>query len=71
MKPKITIRLGSLADPLEQRASADGITESEVIRRALAKTLGVQPPVMEVGNPEVGTQSAAAIRKRWGKRRKL
>ena len=49
---------------------ADGETPSEWIRDAVAKKLGVEAPVVELGQRNFGVQGAAGAAARWGKKRK-
>jgi transposase len=49
---------------------ADGETPSEWIRDAVAKKLGVDAPVVELGQRNFGEQGAAGAAARWGKKRK-
>jgi hypothetical protein len=51
MKPKLTIVLGPLAEPLAAYCEKHGTTPSEAARLALAKLLRVKPPKMVEGNP--------------------
>lgn len=62
---KISLVLGPLSAPLAKAATANGHTLSEEIRQRLAISLGVEAPDVRVGNPEIGSMSAAALRKRW------
>ena len=48
---------------------ADGETPSEWIRDAVAKKLGVDAPVVELGQRNFGEQGAAGAAARWGKKR--
>lgn len=43
-----------------------GINLAEFVRRAVADKLGVDPPHVVRGNPEIGAMSKAALAKRWG-----
>lgn len=50
---KVTIRLGPLAAALAKRLAKTGETQSEYVRRVVATDLGVEPPAMPEGNPQI------------------
>ena len=70
MPEKITIRLGSLARPLDKAAEDHDTTPSEIVRQALARWLRVDVPDMPRGNPHVGEMAQMAATARWKKKRK-
>ncbi len=49
MKDPMSLRLGPLAGPLVSRCESTGETPSDVLRLALAKELGLEPPAMPQG----------------------
>ena len=49
---------------------AEGETPSEWIRDAVAKKLGVEAPVVELGQRNFGEQGAAGAAARWGTKKK-
>lgn len=63
---RITIRLGNLAEPLEQAAAAAGMTPGEWAKRALARTLKVKLERYE-GNMAIGEQARKGAQARWHK----
>lgn len=68
---RLTIRLGSLAEPLAAECARLGETPAAITRRALAALLSVAAPDMPVGNPTIAGHSAKASRKRWRAVRRL
>lgn len=58
MKERVTFRLGSLLAPLATACKQSGRTPSEEIRVRLAESLGVDAPVMPVGNPDAANARA-------------
>ncbi len=48
---------------------ADGETPSEWIRDAVARKLGVEAPVVELGQKNFGEQGAAGAAARWGNKK--
>jgi hypothetical protein len=48
---------------------AEGETPSEWIRDAVAQKLGVEAPVVELGQKNFGEQGAAGAAARWGKKK--
>ena len=62
---KISLRLGTLAEPLQAAAEKSGRTVSEEIRVRLARSLKVPPPEMPEGNPNAAEQLAKARKVRW------
>lgn len=67
---KITFRLGDLAGPLGEYCDARGVTPSDAVRLAVAKMLGVKPPEMIPGNPDIGEQAQAGAAARWKPKRR-
>ena len=67
MTDRITIRLGSLAAPLEAYCSRHRVTPSNAIRAMIAAALRVTPPPMVPGNPAIGEQASAGAAARWQK----
>lgn len=68
MTNKVSIVLGPLAEPLKQAARDNGRTLSIEIRHRLAISLGVDPPVIIHGDPDIGRKRGKeAIAKRWNK----
>ena len=65
----VDVRLCGLG-PLIAADLADGETPSEWIRDAVAQKLGVEAPVVELGQRNFGEQGAAGAAARWGKNRK-
>lgn len=65
----ITLRLGTLAEPLQQAAAKNGVTLSAEIRQRLARSLKVKAPDMQSGNPEIASLSEKALKARWRKKR--
>ena len=63
---RITIRLGSLATPLQSAARAAGVSITEMGRRCIEQQLGVDHEPSQRGNPNV----AELARKRWAKKKK-
>ena len=64
-----SFRPGVLARPIQARLNESGENLSGYVRRLIAADLGLEPPTMTVGNPDIGDQSAAGIAARR-KRRK-
>jgi hypothetical protein len=69
-KKPISLRLGSLAEPLAEWCDKHSTTPSEASRIAIAAMLGVDAPEMPVGNPSIAEQAAAANQARWTPKRK-
>lgn len=67
----MTIRLDYLRPLLERAAKRNGITLSEEVRNRLAGSLGVEPPDMRVGNPDMLARGkrASQLGKRAAKKR--
>ena len=63
----VDVRLCGLG-PLIAADLADGETPSEWIRDAVAQKLGVEAPVVELGQRNFGEQGAAGAAARWGKK---
>lgn len=69
MSDRISLKLGTLADPIREAARKSGRNLSDEIRHRLAKSLGVAVPEINHGNPDLGQQSQAGVQARWGCRR--
>jgi hypothetical protein len=61
----VDVRLCGLG-PLIAADLADGETPSEWMRDAAARKLGVEAPVVELGQRNFGEQGAAGAAARWG-----
>lgn len=70
MTERITLRLGPLAGPLSEAATANGVDLSSEIRRRLAESLGVDEPDMRQGFAAMSERDANRARKRSAKARK-
>jgi len=70
MKDPMSLRLGPLAEPLLQRCESTGETPSDVLRLALAKELGLEPPEMPQGFAAMSEKKAAKARKKSAKTRR-
>jgi len=51
MKDRMSLRLGSLAEPLEAWCNKHNASPSQAVRLAVAKMLKAKPPEMPEGNP--------------------
>ena len=63
MPKKITIVLGGLEGPLEERLKKTKETASQLTRRVLATEMGLPNPVVKIGNPLIAKLAA----RRWAK----
>jgi len=63
----VDVRLCGLGELIEADL-AEGETPSEWIRDAVAQKLGVEAPVVELGQKNFGEQGAAGAAARWGKK---
>lgn len=63
---RLTLRLGSLAQPLDAWCSQHECTPSDAVRRALARMLDVDVPKMPIGDPTIGRLAKSAAAARWG-----
>lgn len=70
MKDPMSLRLGTLAGPLLQRCEKTGETPSDVLRIALARELGLEPPAMLQGFAAMDEKTASKARKKSVKVRK-
>ena len=70
MKDPMSLRLGPLAGPLLQRCKHTRETPSEVLRKALAKELGLDAPEMLQGFAAMSETKAANARKKSAKTRR-
>jgi hypothetical protein len=70
MKDPMSLRLGPLAGPLLLRCKSTGETPSDVLRRALAKELGLEAPEMLQGFAAMNPKTAAKARKKSAKTRR-
>lgn len=70
MKNKMTLLLGDLAEPLARHCERTGTTPSEAVRLAIAAMLGVSPPTMTSGNPDIGEWAKAGAAARWKQAKK-
>lgn len=64
-RTKLTLLLGDLAEPLARHCERTGTTPSEAVRVAIAAMLGVSPPQMVAGNPDIGEQATRGAVARW------
>jgi len=70
MKEPMSLRLGPLAGPLLKRCESTGETPSDVLRKALAKELGIGVPAMPQGFAAMSEKKAAKARRKSAKTRK-
>jgi len=70
MRDPMSLRLGPLAGPLLLRCESTGETPSDVLRLALAKELGLEPPAMPQGFASMSEKKAAKARKKSGRARR-
>lgn len=61
---RVTVRLGPLRPLLARRLARTGQIVSEYLRQVMASDLGVDPPEMRGGNPDIGMEAA----RRWDRR---
>jgi hypothetical protein len=61
---QISIRLGNLAEPIQQAAALANLSTGEWIKRALAERLGIE---LEPYKPDPSSMAKMAAAKRWGK----
>jgi hypothetical protein len=69
VKDKITVETGGLSPLIEAAIAREQIKLSEWARRAFAKELGVEPPVVKVGSGTAAT-AKRALAARWKKKRR-
>lgn len=63
MKDPMSLRLGPLAGPLLQQCKSTGETPSDVLRKALAKELGLEAPEMLQGFAAKARKKSAKTRR--------
>jgi hypothetical protein len=56
---RITVRLGELSQKLERHCKKSRTTPALLIRKLIAKHLGVPEPELKVGNPNFGKKKSA------------
>lgn len=69
MGDRVSLKLGTLAGPIRAAAESSGRNLSDEIRHRLAKSLGIDAPAIDHGNPDLGQQSQAGVQARWRRRR--
>lgn len=67
--PKITVDTGGLSPLIEAAIAREQIKLSEWARRAFAKELGVEPPIVKVGSGTAETARRANAA-RWKKKKR-
>lgn len=70
MNDRITLRLGSLSDPMGKAATASGRSISEEIRHRLSDSFGVDAPEMLQGFAAMTQKEANRARKSSAKTRR-
>lgn len=70
MNDRITLRLGSLAEPLGKAATAAGRSMSDEIRHRLSESLGIKAPEMPQGFAAMSEKKADHARRRAVKSRR-
>lgn len=70
MKDPMSLRLGTLREPLLARCDRTGETPSEVCRLGIAKELGVATPEMSAGSAANAETAARANTARWKHKQK-
>lgn len=70
MNDRISLRLGTLAEPISEAATNSKRTISEEIRVRLAKSLGVEEPEMAQGFAAMSEKKAATARKKSARTRR-
>jgi hypothetical protein len=70
MNDRITLRLGTLAEPLAAACAASGKSPSVEIRERLAESLGCAEPYMPQGFAAMDAKTAAKARKKSGRARR-